>query len=207
MTPLKTGTMRPPADIAEAGATWVFQVATDPVGKADHIVRAGGRACHVCGQPRGFPRLALKAHSKAFERSVARLIASTLPVLGDAMLAVDVCSYKQRPKELITRNRPKGPIPCPKKPDASNVLKSVEDALMRCRVCGGSKKGCKGVGHDYAPTLIDDATIVDTRCRTFYTAVLDVAAKLARPARIVVTVTVLEPPTAEAETVVQQSLL
>jgi hypothetical protein len=189
-----TKTMPPRADLFD-GATWTIQVSADPTGKADHIVRAGGRPCNMCGQPRGFPRLALKPNSRDFERQLARAYAAALPVLGDAMVAVHTCSYKRRPKSLITRTRPTSPIPCPVKPDASNVQKSVEDALMRCRVCMGSKKSCKGRGHTYTPTLTDDSSIVDERCQTFYTAVLDVGAKLARPARVVVTVTVVAPPT------------
>ena len=31
------------------------------------------------------------------------------------------------PKNLITRNQPRGPIPCPVKPDGTNIFKSAED--------------------------------------------------------------------------------
>ena len=182
----------PPADDVKAGATWIFQVAAEPVGKADHIVRTGGRPCNSCGQPKGHPRLALKKKSAAFERQVGRVAAGTLPPLGKAAISLDVQCYKPRPKTLITSTQPRGPIPCPVKPDGTNVFKSVEDSLMRCRVCTGSKRTCREVGHVYSPTLIDDATVVDGRCRTYYTAIIDVAAKLAQPARIVVTVTVID---------------
>jgi hypothetical protein len=186
----------PPAEAVVEGATWTFQVASEPVGKASHIIRPGGAPCRLCGQSKAFPSIGLKDKSRAFELEIGRLAKGCLPVLGASMIAIDVESYKKRPKHLITRTRPRGPIPCPVKPDGSNILKSCEDALMRCRHCGKAGSKCKQRHHTYTPTLNDDATIVDTRCRTFYTSVLDLKAKISRPGRIVITISVVVAPVA-----------
>lgn len=152
--------MTPPTDSEQ----WRFVVATEPRGKA-----------YIATNPRGskFAKISLSPVSDEFEREVCRIASKVLPAFpADTMLGIRVESVKKRPKSRIGDQASR--IPCPVKPDAANVLKCVEDALMRCRQCCLRKSQCgkrHGAGHGFRPTLVDDAWIVDDGCRTLYSAV------------------------------------
>ena len=142
---------------------WRFEIRTEPRGKS-----------YIAIVPRGskYAQLGLGHKCEEFEREVARIVAMVLPVFPkDTMLGIHVVSVKKRPKDRIAENPAR--IPCPVKPDATNILKCVEDSLMRCRECTKRKRDCqKDGGHRFAPTLIDDARTVDVGCKTVYSAVI-----------------------------------
>ena len=71
--------------------------------------------------------------------------------LLEGPLRMDVDIYVRRPKKLIWKKRPMPPVFCDVKPDRSNVLKSLEDAL-------------EGV------IYINDSQLADGRARKFYCA-------------------------------------
>jgi Holliday junction resolvase RusA-like endonuclease len=68
---------------------------------------------------------------------------------GPVCMNVDI--YVKRPKKLVWKNRPMPPVHCATKPDRSNVLKSLEDAL-------------EGV------VYVNDSQIADGRARKLYCA-------------------------------------
>lgn len=167
--------------------TWRFTVEAEPRGKA-----------YVAIAPRGsrFAQVGLTHKCEAFEREVARVAALVLPQLEpDAMLGISVVAVKQRPKRLLGEDPAR--IPCPVKPDATNVLKCVEDSLMRCRECQLRKRECTKKGkHTFTPTLVDDARVIESRSRTYYSSVDRRGPKrsswVARPSRVEVHVWVLD---------------
>jgi Holliday junction resolvase RusA-like endonuclease len=159
---------------------------TEPRGKA-----------YLAIKPRGskFAKLALSEVCDDFEKDVCRIASQVLPAfpLG-TMLGIRVESVKKRPKSLFGKDPAR--IPCPVKPDAANVTKCCEDALMRCRLCNKRKAQCRKIaGHMFSPTLVDDSWIVDDGCRTWYSAVqkLGKAKKTwrAKPSRVEVLVWVV----------------
>lgn len=141
---------------------WEFIVEAEPRGKRYEIITPRGS---------GFAHMKLKKKPTEFEQEVCRIASQVLPVFPDGtMLGIRVVSVKKRPDDQV--GRPPERIPCPVRPDAANVLKCVEDALMRCRLCYGSKKACnRQRGHRYSPTLVDDSHIVDTGCKTVFSSV------------------------------------
>lgn len=176
---------------------WRFVVHVEPRGKAYMVLPPRGHRCKVCGQTKGFAQLGLSKTCETFEVEVCRIASQVLPVFGtDTMLGIRVDSIKKRPRTRIGEGDSR--LPCPVKPDASNVLKCVEDSLMRCRQCGLRKSQCgkrHGAGHRFQPTLPDDSAIVDNGCRTFYSAVDRRGPKkkdwIAKPSRIEVLVWVV----------------
>ena len=114
----------------------------------------------------------LREKPTEFEQEVCRIASKVLPVFPEGtMLGIRVVSVKKRPDDQV--GRPPERLPCTTRPDAANVLKCVEDALMRCRFCYGTKKACsRQAGHRFSPTLVDDSHIVDNGCKTVVSSVL-----------------------------------
>lgn len=75
-------------------------------------------------------------------------------------LRIDVEAYFERPKNLLTKKAPNGPIPHTKKPDRDNLDKAVLDALKSigmlkddCVVCQGEVQKWY-VARDCAPGIV-----------------------------------------------------
>jgi len=144
---------------------WSFDVMVKPHGKHYEAILLPNSK---------YASLGLSSKSDAFEKEVARVMRLALPRFGDDdMIGIRVRSIIKRPKYLLKAHP--GRLHCPVRPDAANVLKCVEDAMMRCRTCQRTKGHCASKAkapHDFRPTIRDDATIVDDGCKTLYSAVV-----------------------------------
>lgn len=115
----------------------------------------------IAGVPKGQPRARAFARNmggkvvarmydagtaEAWKSEIANGIRDVRPATPlDGPLAVDITFYMPRPKSLMRRKDPDGPMLYTAKPDRDNLDKAVLDALTRlsvwrddAQVCGGS---------------------------------------------------------------------
>lgn len=122
--------------------THVFTIYGAPVPKARKAF-ARGR----------FAKVVLDAKSVTWEGTAAGMMRvqwGDKPPL-DGALCIEVWAVSPRPKMLTRKKDPDGLLLRTKKPDASNVLKSAEDALVKAGV------------------IADDALFVTATCHSLYT--------------------------------------
>lgn len=170
---------------------WAIEIEIKPVGKKYNIITRDSP----------FGTLVLHPRSRVFEEAVTERIRQVVPVLGQALIGLKVTMIKKRPKTLHSLFP--GRIYCPVTPDATNLQKSVEDALMRCRHClkqkPTAKGGCKGDGHSFAPTIEDDRRVCMVSTTKYYSALATLGSRKkdirSKPDRIIVEVRTLQQPT------------
>lgn len=120
----------------------VFTIGGDPVPKARTAFAIGGIA-----------RVALAQKTKKWEGTAAAMLQEawgSLPTI-DTPHRIEVWAISSRPKLLMRKKDHDGLMLRTKKPDASNVLKSAEDALVKAGV------------------IADDALFVTAMCHSLYT--------------------------------------
>lgn len=120
----------------------VFTIGGDPVPKARTAFAIGGVA-----------RVALAQKTKKWEGTAAAMLQEAWgarPTL-DSPHRIEVWAIKKRPAKLMRKKDPDGLILRIEKPDASNVLKSAEDALVKAGV------------------IRDDKLFVTATCHSLYT--------------------------------------
>lgn len=94
-----------------------------PTPKGDpktRIVKSGGKT---------FPVQYKEKKERVYEAKVAAhaQAAGLVPLEGPIELRMVI--YMKRPKRLMRKKDPSGPVPCISRPDTSNILKAVEDGL------------------------------------------------------------------------------
>jgi len=85
------------------------------------------------GRPRVFNgRAVTPAKTRKYEELFALFAAENEPEAPiESSVALRLRFYLPRPKRLMRRKDPDGPIACPKRPDLDNLVKSSMDALAR----------------------------------------------------------------------------
>lgn len=89
------------------------------------------------GRPRvsvvgGFARTYTPKSTRDFEDSAAEIIAKNAPPsLLSGPVDLSVTFVLPRPKRLDSKKHPVGFVRCDKRPDTSNLLKSIEDAIQK----------------------------------------------------------------------------
>lgn len=93
-----------------------FTIHVDPHGKKNPIPTRGP-----------FPGVTKSPETREWEEAFAALVRPFAPPTPlEGPVEIGILAVKARPKSL---KRPAGLVWCPKKPDRSNVAKSVEDAM------------------------------------------------------------------------------
>ena len=95
----------------------VFWVEGDPQGEPRP------RATVVGGKPRMYVPV------NPWRKAVAQVAKESAPRLMEGPLAVRIACYFKRPKRLMRRRDPEGPVLHIAKPDSDNLAKAVLDAL------------------------------------------------------------------------------
>ena len=93
-----------------------FTVMGDPIGKQSPRMTRTGRAY-------------IPAKSRGYINSVTLAASEVLKSPLDCAVAIEIKSYKARPKALSRKKDPDCAMWCHKKPDADNIAKSVLDGL------------------------------------------------------------------------------
>lgn len=83
--------------------------------------------------------------AEGWKSQIAVAIREHLPTTPyDEPLRVDLDFYFKRPKRLLRRQDPDGPIPFTSKPDRDNLDKAVLDALTQCGFWADDALACGG---------------------------------------------------------------
>ena len=86
-------------------------------------------------RPRGFKtkagniRFYTPAKARRFEHLIRERAEAVFKTPLNSPLKMTVSFYLPRPKRLIWKTRAMPDVPCPHRPDCSNLLKSIEDGL------------------------------------------------------------------------------
>jgi len=108
-------------------------------------------------RPRGFKtktgniRFYTPTKGKRFENLIRERAEIVFKNPLDYPIKINVTFYMPRPKRLIWKTKPMPDVPCPHRPDCSNLLKAIEDGL-------------NGVAY------LDDAQITDVKVQKRYHA-------------------------------------
>jgi len=80
---------------------------------------------------RGFGGRTLKKESvKAYQSRVLAIALPKLPKKYEGVIALDVVAVFKRPQRLMRKMDPDGLLDHPIKPDADNIVKAVQDAIL-----------------------------------------------------------------------------